>query len=433
MNVDVRLAGASATWRFTDSTRFGDWINERPWTGTGAVVRLAITGDQLYDLLLDEIAGGVRRADAGATGARAVALAVIGALTDALSEHYEIPTALERRRRLDALSLAVVRSPEVFLVKCEPDDAAELSRQAEGAREELAKLQPGAALVVAIFTPRAVDPTFDLRVGAPIDSSHERRRGGRRANWQAYLHRRLAWEAAGNYDLAHEWNAELSLDELRVGDDDALEGGLNRVALERLHASDQALCARAGDDTTGDELNRLEDVGLVWRPHVRAHARPVPWLARAMLLSAPTSTRAPMLRASVVSGGLMRDAIGRCLDLEARLRGWHQSAIALPSPTNDQGNAERALEAFKAGSHHDCQFYPSDCPARPKTAWAFSEFGRFLSHATLPPSRRRAAEALRQLRNSLAHGHYVSWRTFEVLEEIESRLDVGAGHGTSAG
>lgn len=42
---------------------------------------------------------------------------------------------------------------------------------------------------------------------------------------------------------------------------------------------------------------------------------------------------------------------------------------------------------------------------------------------TLSP-RYPAREGLRKLRNALAHGHYVSWKTMQLMREVERNLSL---------
>jgi hypothetical protein len=66
--------------------------------------------------------------------------------------------------------------------------------------------------------------------------------------------------------------------------------------------------------------------------------------------------------------------------------------------------------------------YPAECPATPDDAWAFASFGAYLAGTTVPREQRSMLDALRALRNTFAHGHYVSWASVRRLQDLEARL-----------
>ena len=74
-------------------------------------------------------------------------------------------------------------------------------------------------------------------------------------------------------------------------------------------------------------------------------------------------------------------------------------------------------------AYHARIFYPASCPAEPADSWAFTTFGEFL-HATSPVSPQWSVwHELRELRNGLAHNHYLCWRVVTKLIDIEAQLE----------
>ena len=118
---------------------------------------------------------------------------------------------------------------------------------------------------------------------------------------------------------------------------------------------------------------------------------------------------------------LAREVLGRCLDLEFRER-----AVCWSNRTRSNPHTEALVrwQEFRTDvAHYARVFYPSDCPAEPGDSWPFTTFGEFL-WATDPRSSQLAAwRDLRDLRNGLAHGHYLCWRAIIRLLEIEGRLE----------
>jgi hypothetical protein len=173
-----------------------------------------------------------------------------------------------------------------------------------------------------------------------------------------------------------------------------------------------------------DLLNRADDLqqsGLVWKPDGTGWPQPVPWAARAALCSNLIPDAEFLFRGCLICRPLAREIQGRCLDLESRERAvcWGLKTKSTPHPdagirwqdyTGDPTNCARL-------------FYPAGCPAEPADSWPFTTFGEFL-HATTPRSPQLSIwHELRELRNGLAHNHYLCWRVLMQLINIEARLE----------
>jgi hypothetical protein len=421
MDVVVRLAGATCSWRFAGSARVSAWCDERPWATSGSVLVVVVTG-ALQRVAIEEVVDGwVRRADGGGTEVRTVAVD-IGAgqeLARVVGEHFEIPLAVTGRDAVNAIATSLAHSPTVFLANVVAGDAVRVASEALALRDASAKLQPGAALAMLVLTTEPRDDAADLRVGAPIEAVHEVPLGGRHASWRRYLHRRVAWEVAGHYEFARRWNDDFGFESLIVGDDRGVERAFNAAASARLGVVPPAAVARALDSGATGRIADLEADGLIWRPRSRAYLRPTPWFARAVLLSGMSPTRWRMLRGCVVAAPLVQEAMGRCLDLECKVRDLYHEKVGVPTGLEE---SERAYLEFGAGRHFYQQFYPAECPARPRDQWDFTGLGSVLQHISVPARAMDTLHRLRRLRNALAHGHYVCWRTFELLEELEAAI-----------
>jgi hypothetical protein len=83
--------------------------------------------------------------------------------------------------------------------------------------------------------------------------------------------------------------------------------------------------------------------------------------------------------------------------------------------------ASSALAAFERGRSADSARYPVNSPAAPTNGWEFATLGEFI--AALPPTPVRSTlHEIREIRNAMVHGHYVSWHTLEAVDACASAL-----------
>lgn len=155
---------------------------------------------------------------------------------------------------------------------------------------------------------------------------------------------------------------------------------------------------------------------LAWAP--ASVWSPVPWVARAVLSTCGSLPSRGALRASLTCTPLREAVIARCLSWEAEFRG---AAVPNgPAPTR----ASSALSAFLAGRDRYGGLYPAESPAAPTSGWEFATLGEFL--AALPPTATRATmDNVREIRNALLHGHYVSWATLQAVDSCAVALRAG--------
>jgi hypothetical protein len=143
---------------------------------------------------------------------------------------------------------------------------------------------------------------------------------------------------------------------------------------------------------------------------------PVPWLARAVLGREGRSSPARgALRAALTCAPLRDAVVARCLSWEARLRGAYVP-VGQPPP-----RAAAAFADLERGQGPDRAGYPPECPALPRSAWELVPLGEFVSALPATPAARVMNE-VRTLRNSMAHGHYVSWATLLRADALDAGL-----------
>ena len=213
-------------------------------------------------------------------------------------------------------------------------------------------------------------------------------------------------------------------------DDVALERGLNRYAA----AEFDKLCGetrrqvgnclgamiggRARHTQDGEPAYReLASLGLYWEPGGLNDSMPAPWLARGLLLQRPDGVGADCLRGCLVCMPLAQDLLTVCLQLEARERG----SLVAPEDIAADSEATEHWGRFQHGISLTYRLYPAGCPAAPGGPWSFASFGQVLRHSGAN-RRRDALYRLLELRNHLAHGHYVGWEAVGELIDIRRLL-----------
>jgi hypothetical protein len=440
MNLPVTLAGCPGCWRFRGSAALDAWLLGRPWGAHGGVrvVRAGSPGQA------EELARAVRRTVRGHDDGDAdVQVHLVPGPTPGLSLRgllervLELPPAADRQAYLRHAALAFSAWPTVIVVLPAGGGAADprLVADARELADHVGQVVPHArATLVFLDTPTAPQDAeaLDFTVGSPTDpvlGDPDRRDA---AFWGGYVHARLAWEAAGDLARARAWD-ERGLWHLPYAADTMLENLFNQCA--------EAACQELPDDLLQELLHHLRHLvgprtpvlegmgaappalvqaGLFWRPVGEAEARPAPWLARALLRADVCPEAGFYLRAALVCAPLAREVLSRCFDLEARQRsiGWATRGTAIPPV-----EAEERFRKFQQGQPGSgAEHYPADCPAIPADAWAFTMFGEFLAALPLGRARQRHHHELRNLRNAVAHGHYVSWATLTHLRRIEKLL-----------
>lgn len=418
MRLRLPLAGKALSWRFTALEQLESWLGQQPWLGRGGALALRVSGPRQAQWLLGPIDAAIRAADAGASNVivRVASPAPSFDLGDVLRDALELDVDPGSRPSLERLARLAQAQPFVVLVDATASDAAAARRLSDGLQQVMdaaAKLTPGAALTALVMHHGplwAGGAELPLDGGEPcealLDTVFERDID----LWRAYIHFRLAWEAAGSTDLALLWGEALEASSLGFGDDDHLEKLLSELALrayrdiseEQRELADVCMVTPS-EAVSSKELSRqaLERRCLWTRCGV---TRVVPWLARVGLMGSPTPALRAQLRWCLVCAPIRQELLSGCLDIESAARASHWREHGDP-PAEARGD----WEAFKLGDpSKGAQFYPPSSPARPDGPFAFVDLGAFLAGARLGAVS-SALHRLRVLRNHLAHGHQASW------------------------
>ena len=428
MDFPVVLAGHRTLWTFKGSHQLGSWLESQPWLKGGGVIQLAIGADGDVDLIVDSIRRGVRAADDAGHHPTVVPISIEGTLLKAMSAHMCGSEHADERQLIEECSYG-----HKLIVAVAPDTHGAVAREAVAFSDRARKSIPdfGSAFVVVVNADSADDGALDFTSGAPADHVLYHLDDTQDRLFHAYLHTRIGWEAAGS--IARSRCLEASVATARVGDDEAVEKAFNDFSLTSFEDIPITLQQELGEllsalgrnaAATAKRLgSRLRDGRILWSPFGRDRFRFAPWVSRALLLRGSSTDNALLLRNQMICAPLVRELLGRCLELEARERAKLSSDLGGTAPPTE---AIGRLSAFARGDvQGDGSLYPKCSPARPQDAWAFAEFGTYVDAVERTgASRRHIGELhiLRQLRNALAHGHYAGWAALRRLVDVERRL-----------
>ncbi len=426
MKLAVSIEGHEEEWTLEGGDALQRWLEECPWLTRGGVravrVRSEEARDRVRELIWRQVLtaasdrGYVDRCDLYAVGE--------GGLEPALAEGLSLGATLRGVERLRRIAEELSYRPTVVMVGPEPAGrGAVVRQQAEALLERLlAQPTPTAAVFLVLVTPEdaAGMESTDLTAAIPPFADSVSREGSVRERWQRYLHLRAAWECGGDYLRAERWDESGWLSVIPE-DDAGLEQKLNRAALQQWRELPAPLQAEAvgwvdqGTRPRRDTSERIERAGNGWIPPGERWVRLVPWVARALMLQELRPKARSMLRANLVCAPLARSLLGRCFDLEARLR-W----LAAAGAGGASADAELHQQRFARGDLSSAsRFYPPNTPAQPGSALDFESIGSLVHHLYCQGTVPQDLKGLAALRNALAHGHYVSWASVQTLTELE--------------
>jgi hypothetical protein len=429
MRIVIRLGGHTLPWRFREGDRLGDWVASRPWHDRSEVRIVRLAGAGAVAPVFDAVQQAVVGADQGATEIQSLRLnpqqVAEGGFECSLARRLGVSVGADRYAMLQAVGRCLADRPCLCLVPPLPVDRPQAAQDAEAGVDLLSKVVPGARACVLLADLRdrpLAGVAFDLTTGAPAAGL------GLAADpadglWARYLHVRLAWEAGGDPCRAEAIISTIG--RIDPGEDGALERGLNSYARSEWARLSEGLRRRIAERRGGvrGHGHRARDeavrdpaaAGLYWQPGEPAESMPAPWLARALLLAQSDGAGTEFLRGCLVCVPLAQELVMACLQLEARERGR-----LIACEDRDAGpEAREHWDRFQHGESLTYTLYPPACPAAPRGPWSFASFGQVLREfndgAPWPDPRYRLLE----LRNHLAHGHYVGWKA--VLELMDVR------------
>lgn len=423
MQVEITLAGYSSSWTFSGSRRFGAWAETKPWLNEGGLCVIRTEGPWLGDFLVPAVirflhgihAGenvlDIRRIECGGQ---------LGTPIQALMQAFELDPTIHafeardkiRARLLDRSFVAVfVESDSVS-----PDEWEALVNLLEHYR----KSKNPVPICAIIIDPRGIvnaAPVCDYLNGrATHHILSDAATDGEAALWSAYLHHRAVWEGGGSPTYAISLSSEL--EQAKNGDDEGVEARL------QAHA-DAYLSRQPGVDALreligiGQGIARVEPARaralraemqakmLLWRPPGMNSLHLAPWVSRA-LLAMPGVPRQQVwsLRHHLVCAPLAAEILALCLQFESQIQTkLHERKDRNKVSASTIENHRR----FKDGGDNFV-VYPNAFPARPTCdddVWAFASLGEALK--SCPQGTIQTYWDTLNLRNAIAHGHYVGW------------------------
>lgn len=430
MSFTWRLAGCNVSWRFRDSAWLERWMASRPWDALGGrphVIRLSGRGyeqavvDHLARMFVGHTLGEAdpRFIDVCLAEGQALEATVLDVVGVGQATRYE---------RLAMLARQLASRPWLIVVRGPLTDRS-IVEEGSALLDALSKLdRPRAAcLVIDTVSEPTIGEFHCFAAGWLADGVMSALDRGGEAMWGPYVATRLAWECGGDLARAQEFESSWSR-ALPFGDDTELEVRLNACANSAFDALPEGargeLAAwvralvddvekRRGPPSPPDVLLRER---LAWYAPGDRRWRPVPWVARAMLLRRECENTRHLLRGCLVTAPLANEMLRRCFDLEA----WIVAVVSSRARTEPSQEAIDRHARFVLGRASECAYYPKDSPATPQDAWGHVTYGEAIN-GTLG-KRDSPHEQLRLLRNALSHGHYVSWSTVNELLEVESGL-----------
>lgn len=401
------------------ATALDAWLEGRPWCARGGVRTLRVGDARCAERLADALRRAVRVIDDGATDVQVAAVQAREVLRDPIAALAEAAgcAASEGRRhdRVLRLGRALDHPPWVFVVTPE-DDAppGALHRSLTTLAEEFQQL-PRAVPLTCVLMTTAHEAQADDFVHGDVFAAMPAERDD--LDWSWYLRLRLSWEVGGRLDMADAWWPEALVPE----DDVALERWLDDHATARWNALDEALrdafvvrVVTPNHRERGLDA-RLREAALLWQPSGLLGVRATPWAARGALLTRNV-VGADALRHALTCAPLARELLARCVDLERHLRMAKPPSGAPAADTRSRA-ARYATDGTRERAH-----YTAAAMVVPGDPWSYATLGDYLAATQMREGRREKLHALRELRNHVAHGHFVGWHAVRELRRLEAAL-----------
>lgn len=420
MHIEVNLGGCNAFWHFQGSATFQSWLERRPWMKDGGIcVIRSRAANAAAGPLIPAIRRGAHavQEDNGYLTVRVVSCGgAAGTPQQALMRHFGLDPDMRPVEARDLIRERLLDRRQLLIMQDEEEvDLYDWERFLALTEHYLKAAVPVPLAIVVIDTRAKLtyEPVchFDTGYARPqvladaaiVDDP---------TIWSRYVHMRAWWDAAGSMAQASALTSRLAA--VGVGRDETVEDALQTFAEELwptykqsgslLHQWLDSGRRPAPTHVEAELLNR----GLLWRPPGMQGLQVVPSVGRSVLKqpSLP-ETGVWHLRPAIVCAPLAAELLSLCLLLENRIR------LRL-SGRGDigklKGETKSRHQKFCEGN--DLQtYYPARHPAppsKPSDVWAFASLGETLN-SCLPSLVSDIDRGVKDLRNGLAHGHYVGW------------------------
>lgn len=434
MKFEIELGGITSAWTYTGSLTFQNWLSERRWQTSGGlcVVRIEPAARDIAFNSIRSAAHAVHCDD----GEFCVKLIPCGGAAGtpqaALMRHFQLNRSPVEAAESLRLSLRSVKQLVVFFEQ-DPVDADEWERFM-ALSEHLSKSTKAIPLAIVVLDGRSVLSQEPICVYQAGHADLQIFSGSTALSdddiWARYVYLRSWWDAGGCFERASALWKHCS--SVNPGDDERLEAVLQSYALSTVssHAAWSKLKSRHGIvggaqasvQSTLAIGTELLDARFLWRPPGLQSLHVVPLAARALLAEQglPESYRWS-LRSALVCSPLAAECLNLCQFFETQIRSrlhGRDDLSKLPSAVDDR------QREFQDGLTEYVR-YPTLHPAppdRPQDLLAFASFGEALS--SCPRSAVSDADrSVQYLRNSLAHGHYITWWHCQLALKQLRRLD----------
>jgi hypothetical protein len=428
----ITLGGHRAPWAFHGSAALASWLGARPWIEGGGLAFVRCGGPNAADFLAEALRGATHGADAGASELRLMPLETGRApfgFSTCLADTLGLPAPERLRTFAEKVGEALEGRTRLFIGRLDTAPSVNFISEAAELKDLLTKLpsQPALTMIVIYQGEGLLHSalTFDFTSGRPIESVLAPLETIGAGQWSAYLHHRLAWECAGNLELALAWAGELAIDSLsqRAGDDEALEAALGQASDSRFTTLDEPVRQAWLDFATESKPMPPTEMGGRWQPQPGDTPRPQPWLARSLLRAGALGASRWQLRDCLSCHPLATAILIRCLELEASLRTRHSPTLLRRGHTLTERTRE-AHQQFLEG-RNSTLIYPQNHPAppnHPDDVWLFASLGEVVTALSgiLVSATARSYRDLVGLRNGLAHGHHPGWAQLEAIRKFDA-------------
>lgn len=429
MQIEVNLGGCNAFWHFHGSATFQSWLERRPWMRDGGIcVIRSRASNTAAGPLIPAIRRGAHAVheDNGYLTVRVVSCGgAAGTPQQALMRHFGLDINMRPVEARDLIRTRLLDRRQLLIMQDEDEVDLYDWERFFALTEHYLKAAVPVPLAIVVIDTRAkltYEPVCHFDTGytrpqvladaAIVDDP---------TIWSRYVHMRAWWDAAGSMDQASALTSRLAT--AGVGRDEAVEDALQTFAEELwptykqfenlLHQWLDSGRRPAPAHVEAELLNR----GLLWRPPGMQGLQVVPSVGRSVLKQ-PSLPEIGVwhLRPAIVCAPLAAELLSLCLLFENRIR------LRL----SGRGDIGKLKDETKSRHQTFCDgndlqtHYPVRHPApplKPSDVWAFASLGETL-YSCSPSLVSDVDKSVRDLRNGLAHGHYVGWWHCEQAKKV---------------